>query len=78
MLHRWRDFASFRISERSWSHLKVIEDSKGLKRKGNQGTDRPFSFWHKIFTMDFVKYQRYSITLSDSLSWWGRFFKLFP
>lgn len=53
------------------------EDSKGLKINGDRGTDKPFSFWLKIFTMDCVKYQRYSVSLLDSISLWGRFLKLF-
>uniref|UniRef100_U3JTX5 Calponin-homology (CH) domain-containing protein n=1 Tax=Ficedula albicollis TaxID=59894 RepID=U3JTX5_FICAL len=77
LLNRWRDFASLRISVGSWSHLKVTGDNKQLKIKGVRGTERSFSFWHKIFRMDCIKYQRYSVSLSDSLSLWGRFFKLF-
>lgn len=77
LLHRWRDFASFRIWVGSWRPLKVKEDSKGLKIDGDQGIDRPFTFWLKIFTMDCVEYQRYWVSLSDSLSLWERFLKLF-
>uniref|UniRef100_A0A8C3QRB7 Calponin-homology (CH) domain-containing protein n=1 Tax=Cyanoderma ruficeps TaxID=181631 RepID=A0A8C3QRB7_9PASS len=77
LLHRWRGFVSFRISVGSWSPLKEKEDSKGLKINGHQGKDRSFSFWLKIFTMGRVKYQRYSVSFSESLSLWRRFLKLF-
>uniref|UniRef100_A0A8C0BAD1 Calponin-homology (CH) domain-containing protein n=1 Tax=Buteo japonicus TaxID=224669 RepID=A0A8C0BAD1_9AVES len=68
MLHSWRDFDSFRISVGTCSHLTVLEDSKGLKIKGDLGRDRPFSFWHQSSTMDCIKYQKYSVSLSDPVS----------